>query len=197
MSEENAEVSSGNEETQEKPEIDVEKVMQELEKVKATNQRLLDESVQYKNKYKGLKEEIDSKQKQSLEEQENFKELYEIERKSRYEIEDKLHNYKKQALKKDMQFKVASKAQDAFDVADVINAMPKDMLMIDEESEQVQGVDDALGWVKENKPWLFKQSRGTGMSDSRPQASSGRKTWNDYSKEEKNAAFKDSLREWL
>ena len=188
---ESSEVSS----QESQPEIDVKAMAERLQKLEATNQRLLDESVQYKNKYKTLRTEIEEKQHQALEQEENWKELYESERKKTSQTLDQLHQYKKTALQRDMHYKVAASAKDAWDVGDVINALPKDMLQIDDESNSVGGVDDALTWVKQNKPHLFKQHTGTGMSDSRPKGNSGKLAYEDLNKDEKNALFAKSLKD--
>lgn len=179
------------------PEIDVQALASQVEKLTATNQRLLDESVQYKKKYNGLKTEVESRRKESLEEEENWRELYESEKKRVFELQDENHQVRKTALKKDMHFKVASMATDAYDVNDIISALPRDRMAVDDENGQVSGVDDALAWVRQNKPHLFKQNKSTGMSDQRPAGSSGKRSWNEFTNEEKDAAFKDALGEWL
>lgn len=186
-----------NSQDQKPQEVDSEKLMAELEKLKATNQRLLDESVQYKNKYKEVKESVEKQTKQKLEEEENFKALYEQTEKKFYETQNQLNDYKKQILKKDLAFKVANVAKDAYDIDDVLNRLPREMLKIDEETGEVSGVDEAVSYLKEKKWYLFNQQKNTGMSDQRPKNDSGKKSWKDLEKHEKDKLFKDSLSEWL
>lgn len=177
------------------PNVDVKSVMEELEKIKSTNARLLDESNQYKNKYKSLRDEIEASKTQDLESSEKYKELYEMTQKKLAETSSQVNDFRKQSLQKDMHFKVAAKATDAHDVRDVINALPKDMLKIDEESFSVSGVEDAVAYVKQNKPWLFKSHGGTGMASSRPVQDNGQKSWSDLSQNEKDNAFADAMKD--
>lgn len=192
------EVNSNQEQEQnQKQEVDPNELAAKLEKLEQSNKRLLDESYQYKQKYNGLKSEIEQKQKQSLEEQENFKELYELEKQKSMEASSKAEKLKRQALQKDMHFKVASKATDAYDVSDIIKSLPRDLLEIDEETESVSGIEEAIKHVRESKPYLFKKNNGTGFADRRPQGDNGKRSWEDLEGREKDKLFADSLNEWI
>lgn len=186
------------EETQ--PEIDVNELQAKLDKLEQSNKRLLDESYGYKQKYNSLKSEHEERQKHQLEEQENYKELYELERKKANDALTEAQEARRKALKKDMHFKVASRAGDANDVEDVIHNLKKygrDVLQIDEETETINGIDEALEIVRKEKPWLFKKQNSTGMVDSRPKGDNGKKSWNDLTAQEKDELFKKDLTSWL
>ena len=88
---------------------------------------------------------------------------------------------------------MASVAKDAYDVNDIISALPKDTLSIDEEGLSVSGVDEAVNFVRENKPWLFQKENKSGMSSARPTSETGKKGYEDLDTNEKDALFRKAL----
>lgn len=194
MSEEvhNQEVNS---EEQRQPEVDVSALMARMEKLEATNNRLLEESKAHKSKYVGLKNEVEEREKASLTENEQWKELLEIEKNKRSEYESQLRETKKSVLQKELNFKVASLAKDAYDVSDIISALPKDMISIDEETLSIGGVEEALNVVRERKPYFFNTSKNSGMASSRPATETGKRNYEELSDAEKNAVFGKALGE--
>lgn len=151
-----------------KPELDVNALMARMEKMEQTNARLLEESKSHKNKYQGLRNEVEEKEKAALTENENWKELLEIEKNKRSEYESRLKDTKKTVLQKELNFRVASLAKDAYDVGDIISALPKDMISIDEENLSINGVEEALNFVREKKPYFFNTETKSGMASGRP-----------------------------
>ena len=141
---------------------------EQLEKFQSTNERLLQESKEYKSKYSSLRTEVESKQQAELVEKENWKELLEIEKNNRFEIEEQAKALRKTALKKELNYSVARHASDAYDVEDVINALPTDVVSIDEENLKVVGVEDAVNKLKETKPHLFRPKDVPAMMNSKP-----------------------------
>jgi len=148
--------------------IDVKAIIARMEKLEQTNARLLDESKSYKEKYRTVVSEVENKEKAKLEESENWKELLDREKNEKHQLKDQLSVYKKNIAKKDLHFKVASVAKDAFDITDVISSLPKDMLSLDEESLEFGGIDEAVNFVKEKKPWLFNSGKSAGQTGARP-----------------------------
>ena len=71
-------------------------------------------------------------------------------------------------MQKDLKFRVASIAKDAYDVDDVIRSLPKDLLSIDDETGVINGVEEAFNEVRKNKPYLFDVKKNSGMSNGRP-----------------------------
>lgn len=179
---------------QEETEVDSKKLMAELERLKSTNQRLLDESYQYKQKYNKTIEQQEMEKKKQLEDQENYRELYEIEKQRQEELKNQTFTLRQQALKKELHYNVAAKAGDAYDVQDVISVLPKNMIEIDEENNTVKGVEDAINFVREQKPYLFRSQARTNMSDSRPTTDQGKR---ELTKEEKDKQFRESLGSWI
>jgi oligoendopeptidase F len=180
-------------EEQKEQQVDINAVMNRLEQLEQTNQRLLEESKQYKNKYRGLRDEVETKEKAKLEESENWKELLDREKNEKMQLADQVRSYKQQTLKQNINFEVARHAPNAFDVNDVITSLPKDMLQMDEETLEVKGIEDAVNLVKEKKPWLFDTKKSTGMASQRPVADNGNVRFEDLSKEEQNELFKKAL----
>ena len=156
----------------EQPEVDVAALIARMEKLEATNNRLLEESKTNKAKYQGLRTEVEEKEKAQLTESENWKELLEIEKNKRSDFETQLKNTKKTVLQKELQFKVAQLAADTKKgyLDDVMRNLPQDLITIDEESLTVAGVEEALNVVREKKPDFFKSEIKSGMTSGRPVA---------------------------
>ena len=150
------------------PELDVSTLMARLEKLESTNARILEESKSHKSKYQGLKSSVEEKEKAQLTENEQWKELLEMEKNKSSEFESRLRDQSKMTLKKEINFKVATLAGDAHDVNDIISALPKDLISINEEELSVNGIDEAVNSVRDSKPWLFKQESKSGMASGRP-----------------------------
>lgn len=174
-------------------EFDVNEVLARMEKLESTNNRLLEESKTWKNKYRELSSDVEARQKQELEKTENWKDLLEIEKNKRAEYEAQLRDTKKAVLQKELNFKVATAAKDAYDVDDIINNLPKEMISIDEESLSVSGIDEAINFVREKKPHLFVREKKSGMPSARPEGTNGKQTYDDLSSAEKDQMFAKAL----
>lgn len=180
----------------EQKEVNVEALMERLEKVEQTNQRLLNESKTYKEKYQGLRSEVETKEKQKLEESENWKELLEMEKNKKFELEQSYKDLRKKTLREKINFEVARHAKDAHDAGDVISAIfndAKDLVHIDEENLSVSGIKEAVEFVKQRKPYYFDSKKSVGMPSSRPVGEDGRVSFENLSKEEQDKLFVDAL----
>lgn len=151
-----------------KPNPELEAIKAQIKKMEDSNARLLEESKGYKSKYQSLKAEVEGSEKIKLTENEQWKELDEINKNEIHKLTERLKITEKKALKKDLNFKVAAVAKDAHDVNDIINALPKDLLKIDEEDQTINGIDEAVNSVRTSKPWLFNTEKKSGMTSKRP-----------------------------
>jgi len=155
--------------------------------LKSTNERLLNESKTYKNKYQGLRNDVETKQKTQLEESENWKELLDIEKNRAFELEEKHKSMQKNVLRQKLNFEVARHAKNAFDVNDVINSLDRNSLHIDEENLEVGGIKEAVELVMKSKPHLFNTGvKPHGMGERPPE---------NYKPEEKEKSLAELLGE--
>jgi hypothetical protein len=178
---------------EEKPTVDVDAVMKRLEQLESTNQRILDESKQWKSKYQGLKSDVEKNEAKKLEESENWKDLFEIEKNKSHELNEQIKHFKKETLKQKVHFEVAKHAPDAFDINDVISNLPRDILVIDEDALTVKGIEEAVSLVKEKKPYMFNNKKVHGQASSRPVGENSRSSYDELSKKEKDDLFIKAL----
>jgi hypothetical protein len=165
------EVNNNTEENSEvqKPEIDMEALAKRVEQLESSNSRLLDESKSWKEKYQGLKGHVEKEQEHKLTENEQWKELVEIEKNKRFELESKVKNLTTLSMQKDLQFKVAALAKDAYNVEDVVAAVSRSgMLNIDKEAGTITGIEEAYNMVRQEKPYYFDTAKKSGMSAGKP-----------------------------
>jgi hypothetical protein len=141
---------------------------EELDRIKQTNERLLQESKEYKNKYSSLKTSIDGETKKKLEDEKDWKTLLEKERTSNSELSENLIKMKKQTLRKALDFEVAKYAKDAYDVEDVIASLDKESIKIDEDNLAILGVEEAVNALRTKKNYLFNSNKKPAMVDDRP-----------------------------
>ena len=145
----------------EKPELTVEtfKALQdELDVEKGKSKRLLGESFENSKKYKDLRDTVDADRKKQLEEKEDWKSRFELEKLEHDETKQKHSLTKKQVLQKDLDFEVSRYATDAHDVKDVINNLNQKSLVIDEADLSVSGIKEEVVRLRTEKPFLFKQN---------------------------------------
>lgn len=152
-----------------KPEIDMEALAKRVEQLESSNSRLLDESKGWKEKYQGLKGHIEKEQESKLTENEQWKELVEIEKNRRFELESKVKDLTTLSMQKDLQYKVAALAKDAYNVDDVVTAVSRSgMLNIDKEAGTITGIEEAYNMVRQEKPYYFDTAKKSGMSAGKP-----------------------------
>lgn len=152
-----------------KPEIDMEALAKRVEQLESSNSRLLDESKGWKEKYQGLKGHIEKEQESKLTENEQWKELVEIEKNRRFELESKVKDLTTLSMQKDLQYKVAALAKDAYNVDDVVTAVSRSgMLNIDKEAGTITGIEEAYNMVRQEKPYYFDTTKKSGMSAGKP-----------------------------
>lgn len=173
----------------------VEALQKQLDKLAASNARLLDESKEYKSKWKAVKQEKDLEVRSKLEEQGNLSELVTELKNDIAGLKSQNNELKKTTLSKDLRVEVARYANDAFDIEDVVRNLPKGVLSMDEDNLTFDNVQDAVSAVRENKPHLFNNRPVTGMAGGRPSADVPKpKTFEDLTSEEQDAAFVEALK---
>jgi hypothetical protein len=156
------------EQPKETVELDAAALKAEVEKLSATNARLLAESKDNKSKYVSLKSAVEAETKAKLEKDEDWKSLLEQERTSKETLAADLLKVKKQTLKKSLDFETAKYAKDAYEIDDIINALDKNAIKIDEESLSISGVEEAINVLRNKKPYLFNTAKKPTMVDERP-----------------------------
>lgn len=165
--------------------VDIKALMERVSKLEATNDRLLNESKTYKSKYQGLRSEVDGKQQKHLEENEQWKELLEIEKNKNFETQEQMKSMKQKVIRANLHSEVAKFAKNAFDVNDVVSNLPKDLLNIDEENLRIEGIKEAVETVVKDKPYLFNTGvKNHGMSQEPPAG---------YKPEQKEESLEDLL----
>lgn len=154
----------------ETPTIDVEALAKRVEQLESSNNRLLDESKSWKEKYQGLKGNVEKENEAKLTENEQWKELLEMEKNKVHDLQSKVKNLTTTTMQRDLQYRVASLAKDAYNVDDVVTAVGKtQMLQIDSETGSISGIEEAYNAVRSEKPYLFNTAKRSGMDAGRPE----------------------------
>jgi FtsZ-binding cell division protein ZapB len=180
--------------------VDVSELAKKVEQLEASNARLLDQSKTWKDRYQSLQGTVEKENEAKLTESENWKELVEIEKNKRFELESKVKDLTTRSMQKDLQFKVASLAKDAYNVDDVITSISqrKDLLSIDQETGTISGVEEAYNMVRSEKPYLFNTAKVSGMDTGRPNEMTPKeKTIDEQISEDPNAILADALKSFL
>ena len=141
-----------------------------IEKLEATNNRLLTESKEYKTKYQKVRSEVESKERTELESKEEWKELLEKEREEKFRINEQLHSIKKNTLKSQLRFEIAKNAKDAYSIDDIARMIPMSDLEVDEDNLSVHGVTEAIEKLRKEKTYLFQNEKTAKMVTERPSA---------------------------
>lgn len=157
--------------------------------LKSTNERLLNESKDHAGKYRTLRDEVSTKEKADLEQNEQWKELLDKEKNSHFELGEKYKGLRKQTLQKSLEFEIAGLAKDAFDVRDVINSMPLDEVNIDEDNLTFGGLEEAVKKVRESKEYLFKPKDSVKMNQKMPKYDGTPASFDNLNATEKQDAF--------
>lgn len=151
------------------PEVDLDELISANEKLESYNQKLVNEAKQWRQKYKGLRNEVESQETKVLEETENYKGLWEKANQKAQTLESRVNDIKKQSAKTTLKYQVAKYAKDARDIDDVISAinrMPGSVVW-NEESGEFEGLDDAIGTIRKDKEYLFDKEK-VGFVGGRP-----------------------------
>jgi hypothetical protein len=184
--------------TEQSEQVDINKVMSDLDALKKSNERLLEESKDWKKKYQSVSTEKSSIEKQRLEKEGNFQQLLETEKSERLELEKKLKEREKTLLKTQARSLLAEFAKDAHDLGDLLKLDEVSMIQYDEENLTVikDSVLKFVSTVKEKKPWMFGGNKIPSSASGVP-TSAPTKTVGEMNSNERLQLMKNSLKSIL
>ena len=167
MSDEGQSVVEGQE-----PSADVKSLMGEIQKLRSTNERLLEESKSHKSKYQEVAGTLDTIERERLEKEGKTDEILLKEREEKAKIMEDLKMIKSKTLKANVKNSLYSKAKDAHSIDDLLSLKQASMIEYDEETlEPVQDtLDQFVNLVREEKPYLFGSKKVAPMAEGKPKA---------------------------
>ena len=125
--------------------------------------RLLAESKEYKRKYQATKAKLEELEKSKLQEQSQYKELWQ-------KSEEKFQNLYKTLVKEKVRSAVSDKAAKAgcIDVDDLLKLGNTQLLEVNQETLEVEGVDVFVDEAKKLKPYLFMAQKTPTINTTTP-----------------------------
>lgn len=197
---ENVEGHDAKSEGKEKEQVDTQDLVQRLEGLERSYNRVLDESKTWKSKYQNAKAEADKREHAQLEESNDFKGLYEKTLAQVDDLKTLVQQEKKSKLETSLKYEVAKHGKNARDLDILLAAVKtkkKDLLGYDAENEQWKGVDVAVEDLRRMGLGLFEDNT-PGMESGRPQAIVPKeKTVDDLIEEDASAVLRDALKQIL
>ena len=142
----------------------------QLDKLKATNQRLVEESSRFKESAVEKEARLEEIQKAKLQEEGKHEELLEMERNKAHQALQEAQAAKRNAMESRLNFEIAARAKDAIDVQDVIYNIKHDYLEFDDESQNFTRLMDGIEDVRSRKPHLFAKKNVVKTPSDRPSA---------------------------
>lgn len=126
-------------------------------------ERILAESKEWKKKYQAVKSEKEAAEKSKLQEQAKYKELYE-------KADVKYQTLYKTLVKEKVKAAVTDVASKAgcVSVDDLLKLGDVQLLQVDDESLEVQGVSTFVDEAKKNKPYLFTANKSQTINSATP-----------------------------
>ena len=181
-------------ETANRETVDVNELMERLEKLESYNEKLINETKQWRTKYKSVRDKVEEVETEKLKQTDNFKGLYEKESERVASLQNELHNIRRSNMKTSLKFEVAKHAKDAKDIDDVIAAINRTpgLIAYDDEIGEFKGIEDAVGLVRQEKKYLFNENR-TGFVNGRPQGVPT-KNLQERLKEDPESVWEEALR---
>ena len=180
--------------------VNVEALVQRVEALENSKDRLLQESKQWKAKYQTVKNEVETKETEALAQSNDFKGLYEKTAGQVEELKSELLKEKKSKLETGLKYEVAKYGKDAEDVDILLAAVrtkKRDVVGFDAEAETWQGVDSAIDELRKSNPGLFRQTI-PGTETGRPNAALPKeKSIEERIYEAPNGVLEDALKELL
>ena len=139
-------------------------IEQELQQLKATNDRLLAQSKENADKYRAIRDKQSAREKLDLEEKENWKERLDIEKNDKMTLQEQFNSLRKETLKKDLNYSVAKLidaplAQGA-SIDDVVDHVLKTgILEMNDQESGFNNIAEAYAQVKDSKGFIFNNSK--------------------------------------
>jgi hypothetical protein len=153
--------------------LDAKLLSEQLEALKATNARLLDESRQAKEKYKNANSLIEQTERERLEKEGNFQGLLEQERKRAEKLEIENKGVKQKVLKSNIQATLAKYAGEVHNLDDIFN-QPSFSHILNKgiNAEELTLSEDVakeyLNAIFIEKPYLKKATQNTSVITNKP-----------------------------
>lgn len=141
-------------------------IQAQVEQLRKTNERLLEESKGYKSKYQETRKTLEEIEKAKLEEQGKYKEMYS---KTQEKYDSLLSNLVQERVKSAVS-SVASK-DGCIDVEALLKLGNTDLLEYDQESNTVHGADLFVEEAKKARPFLFNQKTNPVINAGSPSGS--------------------------
>jgi hypothetical protein len=178
---------------------DINLVMEELKALKASNERLLTESKDWKSKYQNVSSEKSTIEKARLEKEGNFQALLEQEKTEKVNLEKKLKEREKSLLKTQARSLLAEVAKDAHDISDLLRLDDVGIIEYDEENLTVkkESVEKFYATVKTKKPWMFGEKKLPSTATGYVAKETGAKLPSEMNQAEQLSAMKNSLKNIL
>lgn len=158
-----------------------------IENQKSTNNRLLDESKDFKNKWNTSQSELDKANTDKLESEGKTSELLTAEREKNGKLTTEIVDLRDSTLKSNFRTEVGKYAKDAHDIDMILKISDnRDLMKIDDSDLSVTGVEDFVNKARETHPYLFQKGKIAPMENGRPgKVNPGDKELNDenYMKE--------------
>lgn len=185
--------------------LDVNELVAQINQLKSTNERLLNESKQYKTR-KSEVEELQSQLKEyetkKLEEQGNWQEMLKREQEEKSQLQARLQKQQNEILKGNVYNAVANVAKDAHDISDLLaQSEYANTIEVDEDSlkPSQESIDTFVNSLREKKPYLFRPQKVAPMADAKPsvQKEAPKKSAGNMNKNELADAMKQRLAQAL
>lgn len=155
---------------------DTSALLERIEKLEASNKRLLEESKGYKEKYKSVANEVEEKEKKIALEKGDLQKLLEMERAKVQQVSSEAQKLRESVLKSTIRQTVAKHAVDVYDHDDLLNqpqfahilkeAIDPEALSVDETK-----VKEYVSEVLKAKPYMKKNSQMPGVVTKKPGSS--------------------------
>lgn len=140
-----------------------------IENQKSTNNRLLDESKDFKNKWNSSQSELDKANTDKLESEGKTSELLTAEREKNGKLTTEIVDLRDSTLRSNLRTEVGKYAKDAHNVDMILKVTEhKSLLNIDESNLSFSGVEDFVNKVRETHDYLFQKGTIAPMENGRP-----------------------------
>jgi len=165
------------------------------EGLSSTNNRLLEQSQDWKSQLRAIEAKVDKKENSELHGKKDFQGLYEKTMTKLDEVNAQLLDSKKDGLKSTLKYEVSKHAKDAHSVDDVIYNLSKNpnSFAYNKEKQNWEGVEDAINDLRKNRVDMFDQEK-IKMAGGRPQnVPANEKSLDDLIVEDPNAVLESML----
>jgi predicted nuclease with TOPRIM domain len=176
--------------------VDVNELVSRLDKLESYNAKLLDEAKTTNRKYKQFRADVEEKEKTQMQENNDFKGLYERAIEESSELKQKIQEKERVSVKNSFKYEAAKHAPDTIDPDLLIAALntKKETIAYDHDASLWKGVDQAINELRSEKPFLFREEK-VGMSNGRPQAVLNKeKTFEEQFKDDPDSIWENALK---